>query len=287
MACTALSRLPLMQVRSGQNSANVTVALTSGSMKSLPNCFFCEVAFCLLCGDVSKVCLTGLTNVDDYMVNSCEGDERIDMAVLSIQLAIHVLVGDDRDATIGALVGIVAYDEHATPAAGDDNGLIVKQVEDAFVVSGLSGPASKSLVSAFGSASPMTGGIPLPNMSLCGDCALLRKAVLVIPASTVQIVAYKILVDIVDYLDAASIGSRLDAFPCTLTRIVHLVEADARLDGAKLVEDLGHMSAKVVSTAEELGIDRDIEVPEPATLRKIVVHGADVLARRYAEQDTR
>ena len=64
-------------------------------------------------------------------------------------------------------------------------------------------------------------------MSACENCALLRKAVLVIPASTVQIVAYKILVDIVDDLDAASIGSRLDAFPCALTRIVHLVEADA------------------------------------------------------------
>ena len=123
MASAAFSREPMMQVRPGRDSANLMPAMTLGSMEPLPN----------------EVLLVGLAEVDGNVVDGGEEDEGVGVAVLGEELAAHVLVDDGRDALVGALVGVVADDGDAAATAGDDDELVVEEVQDALVLDDLLG----------------------------------------------------------------------------------------------------------------------------------------------------
>ena len=42
---------------------------------------------------------------------------------------------------------------------------------------------------------------------------------------------------------------------------------------------------EIVQMVRSLHMNRNVEVPEPAALGKVMVHGADILARGHAEQN--
>ena len=64
------------------------------------------------------------------MVDGGEKDEHVGVAVLAEKRAGHVLVDDRRNALVAAVVVGVTYHGDATAAAGDDDELVVEQVED-------------------------------------------------------------------------------------------------------------------------------------------------------------
>ena len=73
------------------------------------------------------------------MVDGGQQDERVGVAVLGEQLAAHVLVDDGGDALVGPLVPIVAHHGDAAPTAGDDDELVIKEVQDTLVLDYLLG----------------------------------------------------------------------------------------------------------------------------------------------------
>ncbi len=64
------------------------------------------------------------------MLDGGQEEQDVGGAVLSEELATHVLVDDGGDALVAALVLVIADDGDTTATAGDDDKLVVEQVEN-------------------------------------------------------------------------------------------------------------------------------------------------------------
>ena len=64
------------------------------------------------------------------MLDGREQEQDVGGAVLGEQLSAQVLVDDGGHALVAALVRVVAHDGDSAAAAGDDDELVVEQVED-------------------------------------------------------------------------------------------------------------------------------------------------------------
>lgn len=84
----------------------------------------------LVGGELLELLLVGLAKVDGHVLDGGQQEQNVGGAVLSKQLATHVLVNNRGDALVAALVLVVANHGDAAATAGDDDELVVEQVQD-------------------------------------------------------------------------------------------------------------------------------------------------------------
>lgn len=84
----------------------------------------------LVGGELLELLLVGLAEVDSHVLNGSQQEQDVGGAVLSKQLATHVLVDNRGDALVATLVLIVADHGDAAATAGDNDELVVEQVQD-------------------------------------------------------------------------------------------------------------------------------------------------------------